>query len=444
MSKTQNVFGVSSGVVESYIEREEVDGSFRTALESKKQIIVYGSSKQGKTALLNKQLKPESQLVYQCAPDAEKKDVYAWILRNSGVQILTESSEQTTESGFTSTKLSTKVKIPIFVDLGGDAESTKGGEKSKTQEYRTIEYNLNLAADVAELLKEIQFNKYIVLENFHYLSQEVQEKLAYDLRIFQELGIRFVILGIWRERNRLIQFNGDLQDRVVEVAVEPWDDHDFHRVIEKGSSILNVDFSEVENRIIDSSFDSIGVLQELCNRSCVSAGVMESSQGKVKILNSHLEEAIRKKLDDYSSRHLRALESFSESSRRTSDRMPLFIPFYFLVVLLNSDLDKIVNGFKRSDLQREIIRIHHRPDDVRPSDMSNFLNTITKYQIRKQINPPLFDFDVSINTVKIIDSTLYFFLRHSDPKEILEKIGTPSDELITHLAGLEIFDRRES
>jgi hypothetical protein len=444
MSKTQNVFGVSSGVVESYIEREEVDGSFRMALDSKKQIIVYGSSKQGKTALLNKQLMQESQMVYQCSPDAEKKDIYSSILRNSGVQILTESSEQKTDSDAFSSKLSTKVKIPIIVDLGGGIEATKGGVRSETQEYRTIEYNLNLAADVAELLKEIKFNKYIVLENFHYLSQEVQEKLAYDLRIFQELGILFVILGIWRERNKLIQFNGDLQDRVVEVAVEPWDNQDFHRVIEKGSEILNVDFSEVEAKIIDSSFDSIGVLQELCNRSCVSAGVFETSPAKVKILERHLEDAIKKKLDDYSSRHLRALESFAESSKRTSDRRPLFIPFYFLVVLLNSDPDKIINGLKRSDIQQEIISIHHRAEDVRPSDMSNFLNTITRYQIRKQINPPLFDFDVSINTVKIIDSTLYFFLRNSDPRDILEKIGVPSDELIPHLAGLDILKDRSS
>jgi hypothetical protein len=444
MSKTQNVFGVSSGVVESYIEREEVDGFFRTALESKKQIIVYGSSKQGKTSLLNKQLRPESQLVYQCAPDTEKKDIYASILRNSGVQIMTDSSEQTTDSGTVCAKVSSKVRIPIFADLGGGVEATKGGERSRTQEYRTIEYNLNLAADVAELLREIRFNRYIVLENFHYLSQEVQEKLAYDLRIFQELGVRFVILGIWRERNRLIQFNGDLQDRVVEVAVEPWNDHDFRRVMEKGSRILNVDFTEVEDKIIDSSFDSIGVLQELCNRSCVSAGVMETSPQPVRILDCHLKEAIRKKLDDYSSRHLRALESFAESSRRSSDRIPLYIPFYFLVVLLSSDSGGIMDGFKREDIQQAIVRIHHRPEDVRPSDMSNFLNTITKYQIRKQINPPLFDFDVAIGTVKIIDSTLYFFLRNSDPREVLEKIGTPSDELNSHLAGLDIFVGRMS
>jgi hypothetical protein len=44
---------------------------------------------------------------------------------------------------------------------------------------------------------------------------------------FQELGVRFVILGVWREKNRLSQFNGDLLDRVHEVPVEPWLESDF-------------------------------------------------------------------------------------------------------------------------------------------------------------------------------------------------------------------------
>jgi len=61
--------------------------------------------------------------------------------------------------------------------------------------------------------------------------------------------------------------------------------------------------------------------------------------------------------------------------------------------------------------------------------MSNFLYQITKYQIGKQINLPLFDFDCSINTLKIIDPTLYFFLRNSDREQIFADIPSPSDDL---------------
>src|SRR5690606_24692991 len=97
-----------------------------------------------------------------------------------------------------------------------------------------------------------------------YLSIDVQEALAYDLRIFQDHHIVFVVLGIWREANRLAQFNGDLLDRITEVPVEPWETADFDKLISVGESLLNVDFSEVRDRLIEDSFDSVGVVQEIC------------------------------------------------------------------------------------------------------------------------------------------------------------------------------------
>ena len=78
-----------------------------------------------------------------------------------------------------------------------------------------IDYNLALAQDLSELLKEIKFKKRIILENFHYLNEEVQKQLAIDLRIFEDYNILFIILGIWREKNRLSQFNGDLASKAI-------------------------------------------------------------------------------------------------------------------------------------------------------------------------------------------------------------------------------------
>lgn len=92
----------------------------------------------------------------------------------------------------------------------------------------------------------------------------MQKALAFDLRSFQELGIRFVILGVWREKNRLTQFNGDLQDRIIEVPVEPWSEKEFREVIAIGSEKLNIEVSEtIQTNLIESAFDSIGVVQEL-------------------------------------------------------------------------------------------------------------------------------------------------------------------------------------
>src|SRR5262249_19197806 len=155
------------------------------------------------------------------------------------------------------------------------------------------------------------------------------------LRTFQELQLRFVILGVWREKNRLAQFNGDLLDRLTEVPVEPWEKQDFRRVVEKGSDEL---FIEIDPSIIEKctecSFSSIGVFQELLKELCLVAGVRERGEELVKIDNMNfLEKAIRQKAAEYAARHQRALEAIAAGNLSTSVRegiQPLFLPYYLV------------------------------------------------------------------------------------------------------------------
>ncbi|MGP4845255.1 hypothetical protein ACTXGQ_14050 [Marinobacter sp. 1Y8] len=294
-----------------------------------------------------------------------------------------------------------------------------------------VEYNLALAQDVSELLNAQDLRKFVVLENFHYLTTEVQEALAYDLRTFQDHHIIFIVLGIWREANRLVQFNGDLLDRITEVPVEPWEEIDFRRVVKKGSELLNVDFSAVESRLISDSFDSVGVVQEICKLCCVSAGVHSTSEHKVEISEEHLESALAKKANDYGVRHVRNFESFVDIRVRTSSQSgkpSLAFPYYFIKLLLTQDFEEIQKGLSRATLLEEIRRIHHRREDVRSGDLGQFLHNITQHQISKKIQPPFVDYDRAGKIMKIIDSSLYFFLKHCDREEILEDIPNPVEE----------------
>lgn len=145
-----------------------------------------------------------------------------------------------------------KVKGKAFIEgaialvLKGRAEVAVENEKTYRLEdkYEEIELNLDLPDDVASLMVRLGEKKTIILENFHYLPESVQRDFAFDLRTFHDLKIRFVILGVWKEANRLIQFNGELQDRVAEVPVEPWHEADFLRIVAKGEPELNIQFSK--------------------------------------------------------------------------------------------------------------------------------------------------------------------------------------------------------
>ena len=174
-----------------------------------------------------------------------------------------------------------------------------------------------MAQDVIELLQRINNQKFIILDNFHYLSDDNQKSLAFDLRAFQEAGVRFVILGIWREKNRLLQRNGDLLDRVKEISVEPWLDEDFDRVVAQGEKVLNIQFDR--NIIIDAkkaALGSIGVLQELLKQMCYRAGLTEAVVDRVELIDrALLDGAIFDKANDYTPRYFQALTSIAMGLR---------------------------------------------------------------------------------------------------------------------------------
>ena len=401
--KVNEVYGVSNQMIATYIERKEVDYLFLEGLQRRKHIIIYGASKQGKTSLI---------------------DIYKSILRQLNIEILDTKEENNNIGGDANIGVKAKLKIPILgnFDTSGSISGKKSAGHRNT--YRTVEYNLALAQDISELLISLEFSKRIILENFHYLQEDVQQQLAFDLRIFEDYDILFIILGIWRERNRLSQYNGDLVDRVIEIPVEPWKADDLKKIVNTGLPLLNVSFENVVDKIMSSCFDSVGVFQEICKESCYTAGVHETSETLIHIDHNNIDDAIKKKLEDYSSRHIRCLESFIEQVAKSSNEVPLYIPYYFIKVLLNEPFDEINKGLKRKYLHEKIKEIHHRPDDVRASDMGYFLKTLVQNQLKK-ISPPIFDYDLSTRSVKIIDSTFYFFLKNYNRQEILDELSIP-------------------
>ena len=268
------------------------------------------------------------------------------------------------------------------------------------------------------------------MENFHYLNDETQRQFAFDLRAYQELGLRFVVLGVWREKNRMAQFNGDLLDRIIEVPVEPWTPGDFRRVVATGSAALNVMFStHIIEAAIEASFSSIGVFQELLKGLCSEAQVFEAGRDTVSIDSFDLlAKTIAQKAHDYAARHQRALEAIAAghvSGGAKGDLPPLYLPYYLVKVILQVGYEGIANGMRRTDIHERIRSLHHRGDDVRGSDMSNLLGGLANLQAVKGISPPIIDYDWQNRMLQVVDSTFYFFIKHANTADILESIPNP-------------------
>jgi hypothetical protein len=431
--KLREVFGVRAEPVLSYIERQDVDDRFISGLKTDKQIIVYGASKQGKTSLVTKHLSYDKNIVIRVGPKTDIEDIYKSILRQVGIKILSESDK----TAHSESALTIGAKVKALIPLFGGGEATAEGEikagGTTKDTYEEVSFNLSVPQDISELLRRTGAKQSIILENFHYLDDVRQKQLAFDLRTFQELGIRFVILGVWREKNRLAQFNGDLLDRVVEIPVEPWSRGDFMKVAERGGQHLKIEFADyILDAAVNASFNSVGVFQELLRETCAHAGIEEAQPTTVRVENQlYLEKAVKKKADDYASRHQRVLEAMAAGNIGTSGSkdglQSLCLPYYLVKSILSKGYDGLANGMLRASIQDQIQAIHHRPQDVRASDMSNLLHNLGTMQSNKGISPPIFDYDRLTRQLQVVDSTFYFFLKNADLKQISDELSSPLD-----------------
>lgn len=416
-----DVFGVSNSVVKSYVERTQVDNKIKIAIASDRQIIVYGASKQGKTALVSKHINYNDSIVVRLTPNTEIADIYHSILRQSGILLKTSYTEGTGSSA----KSEIKAKIKAAIALFGSGEIAASGgissSRNSQQTFEEIPFNLDLAQDVGELLRKVKLKKFIILENFHYLSEDQQKTFSYDLRTYQEIGIRFIVLGVWKEKDRMTQYNGDLLDRVEEVSVEPWDDEDFKKIAIKGSEYLNISFSnKIIEDAIQSSFGSVGVFQELLKEICIEAGVLDDTGGAVKIDNPiFLKKAIKTKTVAYSGRHQRALESIAAGLGATT----LMLPYYLVIVLLSNGYDFINGGMSRELLEQKITKIHPSKDEVKTSNITAFLNSLAELQHKKDIKPPILGYDSNIRLLQVVDSTFNFFMKNAKLQSIKTEVA---------------------
>ena len=96
MYNIENVFGIQRrGDISHYIERSQVDDEFVRNLTRDKHLCVYGSSKQGKTALRKKHINQSEEIVIVCDPDWGNNEIFAAILKAAGCTLEATSRKRT-------------------------------------------------------------------------------------------------------------------------------------------------------------------------------------------------------------------------------------------------------------------------------------------------------------------------------------------------------------
>lgn len=385
--KTTDVFGISRELPLNYVSRKTADDFLIENLTRDKHLVIYGSSKQGKTSLRKHCLDTNDYIVVHCSNKWSIADLNGAILKKAGYEV-TQSTSKTTSG---KSKIFAKIKTNIF---GSGAEGGAEAE-NQTSEQRTtqpLELDPEDVNDIINCLNKIYFNKYIVLEDFHYLSTESQKDFSVALKAFhEESPFCFIVVGVWLEENRLTVYNGDLTGRVVSIDADVWEEQELRQVVSSGEALLKIKFSgEFVDHLLENAHSSVYIVQESCYQCCQKHGINQTQEHLETIgTETEASEIVEEVVNQQTGRFNSFITQFADGFQTTELEMHRWL----LHPVLTGSVAELRQGIRYREIRNDLVTHHPSGSGLNPGNITQALQSSASLQAKKEIKPIILDYD---------------------------------------------------
>lgn len=429
--KAADVYGISRDLPLNYIVRPSVDDSLINSLTRDKHLVIYGSSKQGKTSLRKHCLKDDDYIVVHCSNKWSLGDLHAAILKRAGYE-LTQSTTRTTTG---KNKILASFKGMLF-GVGVEAGAEKEQSQADTITTKSLELDPEDVNDIITALTN--FKRYIVLEDFHYLPIETQKDFAVALKAFHEQSpLCFIIVGVWLEESRLTVYNGDLTGRVVGINADKWSKAELEQVIAAGEALLNVSFTvPFKENLLAGCLDSVYIVQESCYQACVKKGV-NITQDQTVVIGEDLDVStiIREVVNQQTGRYNSFIVQFAAGFQETTLQM-----YKWLLYPVLTATNIILEDGLTYRWMRDVLQAHHPEGKaLNLGNLTQALQSTASLQVKKDIKPIVLDYDQTNLKLNVVDRGFLIWIANQDRKELLALAELPSEqgETLTTPSNLE-------
>ena len=322
-------------------------------------------------------------------------------------------------------KLIASIKSKFLpIDVGAES-SLEEGEESETV-YRQLELDIDDANDVISALKEIDFSKYIVLEDFHYLRPDVQKDFSIELKAFHEnSNLCFIVVGVWLDENKLVIYNGDLTGRIVSVNADAWTEHELAQVITKGADLLNIGFQQdFISSLLAECNGNVYIVQEACYRVCEQENIIETQKEYREIGVNNAKDIVKNIVKEQSGRYNAFITNYATGFQETTLEMHRWL----LYPILTADTDALMQGLTYRSIRVLLESVHPKKGELNPGNVTQALKSVVSLQLSKSIQPIILDYDESNLKLHVVDRGFVIWLKAQNKAEILELAGLPINQ----------------
>lgn len=176
------------------------------------------------------------------------------------------------------------------------------------------------------------------------------------------------------------------------------------------------------DKLLNDSFDSVHIVQEVCRRCLRTEGVY-STQDNLRQVggSSNVSDLISQVVAEQGGRYNGFLMNFADGFQQTDLEMPKWLVF----VILKSTIEQLEEGLRLREISRLIKSHHPKGDDLNTGNITQALISASSLQVKKDTRPIVIDYDTTNRNLQIVDKGFLIWLASQDRDELLDDLGLP-------------------
>ena len=273
--KTSRVFVPGGMPLLTYVARtnRKLEEKLESAKDySCKLVTITGSTKSGKTVLVNKIFPRDVSIWVDGGTIKDEEDLWHSILESIDGYSTISCNEKKESSNSVSGSLDITVGLPLFMqgkgELGGNYTSNRGKENIKSR---------NLTARTAAISQLKKVDIPLIIDDFHYLDRSFQGSIIRALKPLIFEGLPVILIAIPHRRYDVIKVEREMTGRLDSVMIPPWEVEELELISKEGFPLLNMDVKENVNRLLaKEAYGSPHLMQEFCKKIAIKHGIKET------------------------------------------------------------------------------------------------------------------------------------------------------------------------
>lgn len=370
---------------------------------------VTGATKSGKTVLVKKVFAQEPSVWIDGGHIHTEKDF--WEIAGTQLQTVVEMEQSVADES--ALEIGSEVAAGANLVVARASGKLRGGATRKKAVGKRIKVASFTAWKVTQSL--LQTRTPIVIDDFHYISRDLQGTITRVLKPLVFDGLPVIYLAIPHRRYDAVKVEREMNGRIELIQVPSWTPDELAQIPQLGFPLLQISpHFDTSSRMAREAHGSPHLMQEFCRNICHLSGVRETANPP-RVINPSFDYTtiFRNVARDLGKN---VYEKLARGPRPRSDRLQRQLKsgksadIYKVVLAALAHLKPEVTTIEYETLRAGLRAVL---DDELPQahEISRVLEQMAKVSSMDESSIPVIDYEKDERKLHITDPFFAFFLR---------------------------------